>query len=134
MAARVDRLADVGPRGELILASGRRAVLSGLRWPDEPAIDAGARAWLLTFRGAPLTLTERGAEDRWGRRRADGIAGEAEPIDLAGGWSRPGSPMPIPARPTPSAVRRSAPSKLRRGRPGSACGRADRSPRPMRRS
>ncbi|CAO4177573.1 DNA-binding protein [Methylorubrum aminovorans] len=85
LAARVDRLADVGPRGELILASGRRSVLSGLRWPDEPALDAGARAWLLTFRGAPLTLTERGAEDRWGRRRADGIAGEAEPVDLAGG-------------------------------------------------
>ncbi|MDV2984536.1 UNVERIFIED_CONTAM: DNA-binding protein [Methylobacteriaceae bacterium AG10] len=83
--AREDRLADVGTRGELILASGRRAVLSGLRWPDEPALDANARAWLAAFRGAPLILTERGPEDRWGRRRADGIAGEAEPVDLAGG-------------------------------------------------
>ena len=84
-AARADRLADVGPRGELILASGRRAVLSGLRWPDAPEIDAAARSWLLAFRGMPLVLTERGPEDRWGRRRADGIAGEAEPVDLAGG-------------------------------------------------
>lgn len=80
-----DRLADIGPRGELRLASGRRAVLSGLRWPDEPALDAAARSWLHAFRGAPLVLTERGAEDRWGRRRADAIAGEAEPVDLAGG-------------------------------------------------
>lgn len=84
-AAREDRLADVGRRGELILASGRRAVLSGLRWPDEPALDARARAWLMPFRGASLMLTERGPEDRWGRRRADGIAGEAEPVDLAAG-------------------------------------------------
>ncbi|WP_411903040.1 DNA-binding protein [Methylorubrum thiocyanatum] len=84
-AARADRLADVGPRGELILASGRRAVLSGLHWPDAPEIDAAARSWLLAFRGMPLVLTERGPEDRWGRRRADGIAGEAEPVDLAGG-------------------------------------------------
>ena len=84
-----DRLADIGARGELHFASGRRAVLSGLRWPDEPALDAAARVWLNAFRGASLVLTERGAEDRWGRRRADaitgGIAGEAEPVDLAGG-------------------------------------------------
>lgn len=88
-AAREDRLAGIGPRGELILASGRRAVLSGLRWPDEPALDAAARSWLMSFRDAPLILTERGPEDRWGRRRADGIAGgiggETEPVDLAGG-------------------------------------------------
>ncbi|EHP93022.1 hypothetical protein MetexDRAFT_2056, partial [Methylorubrum extorquens DSM 13060] len=86
-ASRDDRLAEIGPRGELRLASGRRAVLSGLRWPDEPALDAAARTWLHTFRGAPLVLTERGGEDRWGRHRADaiGIAGEAEPVDLAGG-------------------------------------------------
>ncbi|WP_458438440.1 thermonuclease family protein [Methylorubrum extorquens] len=86
-ASRDDRLAEIGPRGELRLASGRRAVLSGLRWPDEPALDAAARTWLHAFRGAPLVLTERGGEDRWGRRRADaiGIAGEAEPVDLAGG-------------------------------------------------
>ncbi|KQQ13047.1 DNA-binding protein [Methylobacterium sp. Leaf123] len=84
-AARADRLAEIGPRGELLLASGRRAVLSGLRWPDEPAFDAAARGWLHAYRGASLVLTERGAEDRWGRRRADAIAGEAEPVDLAGG-------------------------------------------------
>ncbi|BAU92235.1 hypothetical protein MPPM_3630 [Methylorubrum populi] len=64
-------------------------MLSGLRWPDEPTLDAGARTWLMAFRGVPLVLTERGPEDRWGRRRADGIAGGAdggaEPVDLAGG-------------------------------------------------
>ena len=86
-AARPDRLAGLGPRGELILASGRRAVLSDLRWPDDPAADEAARAWLLRWRDAPLALRERGGEDRWGRRRADAVAEAegAEPADLAGG-------------------------------------------------
>ncbi|KQT50150.1 DNA-binding protein [Methylobacterium sp. Leaf456] len=84
-AARADRLAGLGIRGELILASGRRAVFSDLRWPDEPEADAAARAWLLPFRDAPLTLTERGGEDRWGRRRVDAVTEGAEPADLAGG-------------------------------------------------
>lgn len=82
---RADRLAGLGSRGELILASGRRAVLSDLRWPDEPEADAAARAWLLPFRDAALALTERGGEDRWGRRRVDAVADGAEPADLAGG-------------------------------------------------
>lgn len=84
-ALREDSLAGLGSRGELILVSGRRAVLSGLRWPDEPAPEEAARAWLLSFRGLPLTVTERGPEDRWGRRRIDGLAGASEPVDLAGG-------------------------------------------------
>ncbi|WP_342149242.1 DNA-binding protein [Methylorubrum sp. SB2] len=84
-AARADRLAGLGLRGELILASGRRAVFSDLRWPEEPEGDAAARAWLLPFRDAPLTLIERGAEDRWGRRRVDAVTESAEPADLAGG-------------------------------------------------
>lgn len=84
-APRADRLAGLGIRGELILASGRRAVLSDLRWPDDPAADAAARAWLLPFRESPLTLTERGGEDRWGRRRVDAVAEGSEPTDLAGG-------------------------------------------------
>lgn len=85
---RTDRLAGLGARGELILASGRRAVLSDLRWPDEPEADAAARAWLLPFRDGALALTERGGEDRWGRRRVDALAEGAEgaePADLAGG-------------------------------------------------
>ncbi len=83
--ARADRLAGLGLRGELVLASGRRAVLSDLRWPEEPGADAAARAWLLSFRDTPLALTERGGEDRWGRRRADVVTEGAEPTDLAGG-------------------------------------------------
>lgn len=84
-AARADRLAGLGSRGELILASGRRAVLSDLRWPDEPEAEAAARAWLLPFRDRPLALTERGGEDRWGRRRVDAVTEGTEPADLAGG-------------------------------------------------
>lgn len=83
--SREDSLAGIGLRGELILSSGRRAVLSDLRWPDEPVIEAQARSWLESFRGAPLLLRERGPEDRWGRHRVDGIAAMAEPVDLAGG-------------------------------------------------
>lgn len=82
---REDSLAGIGVRGELILSSGRRAVLSDLRWSDEPMIEAQARSWLESFRGAPLLLRERGPEDRWGRRRIDALVGEAEPVDLAGG-------------------------------------------------
>ncbi len=83
-ATREDRLAGIGIRGELILASGARAVLSDLRWPDAPGLDATARARLMAFRDAPILLTERGTEDRWGRRRTDGIASGSEPVDLAG--------------------------------------------------
>lgn len=83
-ASRDDSLAGLGPRGELVLASGRRARLSDLRWPDRPDQDEAARNRLLAFRGLPLAVTERGSEDRWGLRRIDGIAGGAEPVDLAG--------------------------------------------------
>jgi hypothetical protein len=83
--ARADRLAGLGPRGELVLASGMRAVLSDLRWPDGAEDDAAARAWLLPFRDRPLVLTDRGGADRWGRHRVDAVTDDAAPEDLAGG-------------------------------------------------
>ena len=87
---RSDRLAGLGPRGELVLASGARAVLSGLRWPEDAAAAEAAADRLRGFSGRPLIVTARGPEDRWGRVRAD-ILAEAddaaggEPEDLAGG-------------------------------------------------
>ncbi|MFC7662493.1 hypothetical protein ACFQWF_06080 [Methylorubrum suomiense] len=81
----VDRLAGLGPRGELIFASGQRAVLSDARWTDDPAVEASARTWLLNFREKPLILTERGSADRWGRHRVDAVSDGGEPEDLAGG-------------------------------------------------
>lgn len=82
--ARTDTLQDLGPRGELILGSGARAVLSGLRWPEVPNDAAAAADWLLAHRSKPLTLTVRGEPDRWGRIRVD-AALDGEAIDLAGG-------------------------------------------------
>lgn len=82
--ARTDELKDVGPRGELVLGSGARAVLSGLHWPEEAAESAAAADWLLAHRGRRLTVTSRGEPDRWGRIRID-AALDGEATDLAGG-------------------------------------------------
>lgn len=86
--AREDRLAGLGPRGELVLASGARAVLDGVRWPDAPEAAAEAHAWLLARSGHRLTLVARGEVDRWGRSHVDAMpldpTAEAAP-DLAAG-------------------------------------------------
>ena len=81
-----ERLAAVGPRGELRLESGARARLDGVRWPDDPAAAARAEAWLMAHRDRPLAVAWRGETDRWGRRGADVVSDpEAEPVDLAAG-------------------------------------------------
>lgn len=81
-----DAIATVGARGELQLASGARAVLGSIRWPDEPGIAAAAHAWLVARTGRPLTLSVRGEADRWGRSRVDALlADDAAAPDLAGG-------------------------------------------------
>ncbi|MBE7247004.1 MAG: pentapeptide repeat-containing protein [Actinomycetospora chiangmaiensis] len=82
--SRAEVLEGIGLRGEIRLASGARAVLDSLRWPDTPEIAAAAHAWLDARRGAGLTLTPRGVPDRWGRERADILLTEGD-ADLAGG-------------------------------------------------
>ena len=88
-ALREDRLEAVGPRGEMVLASGARAILAGLHWPETDSEAAEASAWLMRHRGRPLTLSAFGAEDRWGRAPveafADPASEEDEPVDLAAG-------------------------------------------------
>lgn len=83
-AVRTDRIAEVGPRGEIRLASGARILLDSLRWPEEAA---AARAWLEARRGRALAVVPRGVPDRWGRQRADLVPDPAEDgeADLAGG-------------------------------------------------
>lgn len=81
---RTEEIASVGPRGELVLGSGARAVLSGVHWPEEAAAAAAANDWLLTHRGRRLTVMGRGDPDRWGRIRID-AALDGEATDLAGG-------------------------------------------------
>ncbi|MFH6785014.1 MULTISPECIES: thermonuclease family protein [Methylobacterium] len=80
-----DRLDSVGARGELVLASGRRGRLDGLRWPDDPAAAETARAWLAALAGRALATREAPEPDRWGRITLDAATQEAEPVDLAGG-------------------------------------------------
>ncbi len=78
--ARLETIAEMGPRGEIRLASGRRVVLSSLRWPDG-ATEAGdgLRGWV----GRQILAVPRGAPDRWGRERIDASA-EEDGADLAG--------------------------------------------------
>ena len=84
-----ERLAAIGPRGELRLESGARARLDGLRWPDDPAAAAAAETWLSAHRDRALTVDWRGETDRWGRRGANIVSNPgtdaAEPVDLAAG-------------------------------------------------
>ena len=82
--ARAEVLEGVGLRGEIRLASGGRALLDSLRWPDAPEPAAAARSWLDARRGTGLTVTPRGQPDRWGRERADIQVAEGD-TDLAGG-------------------------------------------------
>lgn len=82
--SRAEVLAGIGLRGEIRLVSGARAVLDSLHWPDAPEVAAAAQAWLDARRGTGLTLTPRGAPDRWGRERAD-IQVAGGNTDLAGG-------------------------------------------------
>ncbi|MET7248353.1 DNA-binding protein [Methylobacterium sp. EM32] len=80
-----DRIESVAARGDLVLASGRRARLDGLRWPDDPAAAAAARAWLAGLAGRPLATREAPEPDRWGRITLDAAALDEAPVDLAGG-------------------------------------------------
>ncbi len=88
-----DRLESVAARGELVLASGRRARLDGLRWPDDPAAAEAARAWLMRLAGRSLATREAPEADRWGRITLDAATQDVPenappddaPVDLAGG-------------------------------------------------
>nr|WP_246412825.1 DNA-binding protein [Methylobacterium brachythecii] len=86
---REDRIDAVGPRGELVLASGTRAILDGIHWPETEPEAAQAAAHLAGFRGRGLAISQRGETDRWGRARIDAVAEPAsetdEPSDLATG-------------------------------------------------
>ncbi|MGU3538761.1 hypothetical protein [Methylobacterium sp. A54F] len=83
-STRGDALQALGPRGEVVLASGTRALLGSLRWPEDPVAAAEAEGWLRARAGRALAVTARGEADRWGRIRID-AADEADGTDLAGG-------------------------------------------------
>jgi hypothetical protein len=62
-----DRLQDMTPEGDLSLASGRLAILSGIRLPDEPPYRDEALSWLRARIGQPVLVRKSGQPDRWGR-------------------------------------------------------------------
>ncbi|MGX7703617.1 DNA-binding protein [Methylobacterium sp. Gmos1] len=80
-----DRIEAVVARGELVLASGRRARLDGLRWPDDPAAADAARTWLAGLAGRLLATREAPEPDRWDRITLDAATQGEAPVDLAGG-------------------------------------------------
>ncbi|WP_245239700.1 DNA-binding protein [Methylobacterium variabile] len=80
-----DRLEAVAARGELVLASGRRGRLDGLRWPDDPVAAEAARAWLAGLSGRSLATREAPEPDRWSRITLDAATADGETVDLAGG-------------------------------------------------
>uniref|UniRef100_UPI000346FCFA thermonuclease family protein n=1 Tax=Methylobacterium sp. B34 TaxID=95563 RepID=UPI000346FCFA len=85
--ARDEVVAEIGPRGEIRMVSGLRAVLDSLRWPDTLEAASAARTWLEARRGARVTVVPRGQPDRWERARADLLVAEgdiAESADLSG--------------------------------------------------
>ncbi len=63
-----DRLQGLTPEGDLILASGRLAKLSGIRLPDEPPHRDMALSWLRTRIDRSLRVeASSGTPDRWNR-------------------------------------------------------------------
>ncbi|GJE57280.1 hypothetical protein EKPJFOCH_3794 [Methylobacterium thuringiense] len=88
-ALRDESIDSLGPRGELVMASGARAILADLHWPETEPEATQAASYLMGFRGRPLAVSARGGDDRWGRARIEAVAEPAsdadEPVDLAAG-------------------------------------------------
>ncbi len=81
--ARVEVPSAVGPGGEFTFASGARAVLGSMRWPDDSDLAEAAADRLRARRGRPLTVVARGEADRWGRQRIDAVAEDGEDENAA---------------------------------------------------
>ena len=84
--ARAEVLDGIGPRGEIRLASGARAVLDSLRWPDAPDAAAAAQAWLERPAGRPAHRGAPRASPTAGTGSGPIIQADADgDVDLAGG-------------------------------------------------
>ncbi len=62
-----DRLQGLDAQGDLVLASGGLARLSGIRLPDNPPHREKAQAWLRAKAGQEVIVEGSGARDRWDR-------------------------------------------------------------------
>jgi hypothetical protein len=87
-----DRIVGLDGRGEIRLASGRRAVLAGIHLPDEDPWRGAALARLRERED--VSVTRLAAEDRWGRAP---VRAEAEGLDLARGLVEGGLAAADPA-------------------------------------
>lgn len=77
--AQPDRLQNLSPEGDLIMASGLLAKLAGIRLPDGLPYRDQALAWLQARRDAPILVESAASPDRWNRisvriRSSDGIS------------------------------------------------------------
>jgi len=84
--AQPDRLQDIGPEGDLTLASGRMAKLAGIRLPERPPYRDQALAWLRERAGRPVLVQAKDSRDRWGRVSARiRISAASNHLDLGHG-------------------------------------------------
>jgi endonuclease YncB( thermonuclease family) len=84
--AQTDRLQDLTPDGDLILASGRVAKLAGIRIPDAPPYRDQVLAWLREQAGQPVLVQAKDSRDRWDRISARiRVLGASQPLDLGHG-------------------------------------------------
>ncbi|MBA1154939.1 thermonuclease family protein [Microvirga mediterraneensis] len=83
---RPDRLQDLSPEGDLVLAVLGPARLAGIRLPDAPPYRDEALAWLRNRAGEPSLVQGAGHSDRWGRKpvRIRSV-GTAPPVDWSHG-------------------------------------------------
>ncbi|WP_114943395.1 thermonuclease family protein [Microvirga calopogonii] len=77
--ARPDRLQDLSPEGDLVLASLGPALLAGVRLPDAPPYRDQALAWLRERAGEPNLVQAGERSDRWGRKSVRIRSGGAMP-------------------------------------------------------
>lgn len=88
-----DSIAAMQLDGEIGFASGRRALLSGVRLLRDEALAENVRLFLQGLRGKPAILAPLGSgtPDRWGRLSAHVTVEDGdEPLDLAGALVAPG--------------------------------------------
>jgi hypothetical protein len=83
---RPDRLQQISPAGELVLASGRAATLAGIRIPEDPPLRHEALDWLRQSLDRPILVRGMENPDRWGRISVQiRLADPANPLDLGHG-------------------------------------------------
>lgn len=96
-ASMPDRLREITPEGDLVLASGRLAKLAGIRLPEEPPHREGALSWLRARSGFPVLVQGGEGRDRWDRVSARiRLAGDSPALDLGHGLVEAGLALADP--------------------------------------